>query len=143
MKLLLILILAVMLSATVFGQVVTTIADVQDTTGTGGSGDSKLKGQVVTVEGTVSGEAAAFGGKTFYIQDGTGPWSGVMVYDGAGRVNAYGDSIKITGTVTEYSGMTELTDITEYVKLDSGKTVEPSLVTTGEIASDSSNAEAY
>lgn len=125
-----------------FAQTVTTIADVQDTTGGAGDGDSHLNGQVVTVEGVVSGESAAYGGSTFYIQDGSGPWSGIMVYD-SDRANAYGDSIRITGTVKEYFGMTEIVDLSEYVKLDSGKTVEATMVTSGEIATDSSNAEAY
>jgi len=129
------------LTSFTFAQTVTTIADVQDTTGGAGGGDSHLNGQVVTVEGVVSAEIWAYG-STYYIQDGTGPWSGIMVND-SGRENAYGDSIRITASVTEYYGMTELTDVTEYVQLDSGKTVQPTEVTTGEIATDSSNAEAY
>jgi DNA/RNA endonuclease YhcR with UshA esterase domain len=128
--------------ASTIAQTVTTIADVQDTTGGAGGGDSHLNGQIVTVEGVVSAESWAFGGSTFYIQDGSGPWSGIMVYD-SGRENAYGDSVRITAMVKEYYGMTELVDVTEYVKLDSGKTVQPTEVITGEIATDSINAEAY
>jgi len=139
-KLLLVLILAFVLTHSVNAQTVTTISAIQDTTGTS-SGDSPFKDQVVTVEGVVSAEIWAFG-STYYIQDGSGPWSGIMVYDG-GRVNAYGDSVRITGTVVEYYGVTEIKDITEYVKLDSGKTVAPTLVTTGEIGTGGINSEAY
>ena len=139
-KLLFVLFLVYVLTYSVNAQTVTTIAQVQDTTGTG-SGDSPFKDQIVTVEGVVSAESWAFG-STYYIQDGSGPWSGIMVYD-AGNKNAYGDSVRITGTVVEYYGVTELKDITEYVKLDSGKTVEPSVVTTGEIGTGGVNAEAY
>ena len=140
-KLLFVLFLLSCLTFSAYAQVgITTIAAIQDTTGTG-SGDSPFIDQVVTVEGIVSAEIWAFG-SSYYIQDGSGPWSGVMVYDG-GRENAYGDSIRITGTVTEYYGLTEITNVTEYVKLDSGKTVEPSVVTTGEIGTDGINAEAY
>jgi len=139
-KLLFVLFLLSVLSYSVNAQTVTTIAAIQDTTGTG-SQDSPFKDQVVTVEGVVSAEIWAFG-SIYYIQDGSGPWSGVMVYDG-GRENAYGDSVRITGTVVEYYGVTEIKDVTEYVKLDSGKTVEPTLVTTGEIGTGGINAEAY
>ncbi|MBC8182275.1 T9SS type A sorting domain-containing protein [candidate division KSB1 bacterium] len=139
-KLLFVMFLVCVLTYSVSAQTVTTISAVQDTTGTG-SGDSPFKDQVVTVEGVVSAEIWAFG-SSYYIQDGSGPWSGVMVYDG-GRENAYGDSIRITGTVVEYYGLTEIKDITEYVKLDSGKTVAPSLVTTGEIGTGAINSEAY
>ncbi len=139
-KLLFVLFLVCVLTYSVSAQTVTTISAIQDTTGTG-SQDSPFKDQVVTVEGIVSAEIWAFG-SIYYIQDGSGPWSGVMVYDG-GRENAYGDSIRITGTVVEYYGLTEIKDVTEYVKLDSGKTVEPTLVTTGEIGTGAINSEAY
>jgi hypothetical protein len=140
-KLLVILFLVCTLIYSANAQVgITTIAAIQDTTGTG-SQDSPFKDQVVTVEGTVSAESWAFGG-TYYIQDGSGPWSGIMVYD-PDHPNAYGDSIRITGTVTEYYGMTEIKNVTEYVKLDSGKTVPQTLVTTGEIGTGAANAEAY
>ena len=139
-KLLLVLFLVSVLSYSAVAQTVTTIAAIQDTTGTG-SGDSPFKDQVVTVEAVVSAESYAFGG-TYYIQDGSGSWSGIMVYD-PDHANAYGDSIRITGTVVEYYGVTEIKDVTEYVKLDSGKTVEPTLVTTGEIGTGGISAEAY
>ena len=121
-------------------QTVTTIASVQDTTGTG-TGDSPFKDQDVTVTGIVSAESWAFGG-TYFLQDGTGPWSGVMVYDPS-HPNAYGDSVRITGTVVEYYGVTEIKDVTEYVILGSGKTVMPTLVTSGEIGTAGTMAEAY
>jgi len=139
-RLLLLLFVVSFFAASAFAQTVTTISAIQDTTGTG-SPDSPFKDQVVTVTGVVSAESWAFGG-TYYLQDGSGPWSGIMVYD-PDHANAYGDSIRITGTVTEYYGMTEIKNITEYVKLDSGKTVLPTLVTTGEIATGGINAEAY
>ncbi len=140
-RLLLIGFVVVFLSSFSFGQIVTTIADVQDTTGGAGGGASHLDGQTVTVEGVVSAEIWAYG-SSYYIQDGSGPWSGVYVYD-SGRENAYGDSVRITATVSEYYDLTQLSTVTEYVKLDSGKTVTPTVVTTGEIATGGSNAEAY
>lgn len=140
-RLLLVSFLVLLLSSLGSAQLVTTIADVQDTTGGAGGGASHLDGQVVTVNGVISGESWAFG--SYYIQDGSGPWSGVYVYGDFDRNNAYGDSVQITATVTEYNGLTELTNVTSYIKLDSGKTVMPTVVTTGEIGTGGSNAEAY
>jgi len=128
-----------LLLATAFGQTVTTIYDVQYTTD--GSGDSPFKDQQVTVTGVISGESGAFG-SNYFIQDSSGAWNGIMVYD-KNHTAVYGDSIRITATVAEYYGMTELKDVTEYVVLDSGKTVEPAVVTTGEIGTGGSMAEAY
>jgi len=123
-----------------FAQTTATIAEIQDTTGTG-SDASKLVDQTVTVSGVVSAESYAFGGN-YWIQDGTGPWSGIMVYDPDNNA-AYGDSIKITADVTEYYNLTELKNVTSFELLSSGHTVEPTLVTSGEIATDGANAEAY
>ena len=99
-KLLFTLLLVCVLAYFATAQVVTTIQAVQDTTGTG-SQDSPFKDQAVTVEGVVSAESWAFGGSSYYIQDGSGPWSGIMVYD-KNHPNAYGDSVRITGTVETY-----------------------------------------
>jgi len=140
-KFLLIISVSLCLAGSVFGQIVTTISNVQDTTGTGNA-DSPLKDSVVTVIGVVSGESFAFDGK-YYIQDGSGAWSGIYVYGDWDRDNAYGDSVRITATVNEYWGLTQLIDVTSYELLGSGKTVEPTLVTTGEIATDGSNAELF
>jgi len=119
----------------------TNISDIQDTTGTG-SGDSKLKGQTVTFTGIVSAESWAYGGSYYFVQDGSGPWSGVMVYDGD-RENAYGDSVIITAEVIEYSGKTEMGNVTSYSKISEGHKVAASVVTSGEIGTGGSNAEAY
>ena len=79
-----------------FGQIVTTIADVQDTTGGPGDGTSHLVDSTVTVEGTISAERWAFNGR-YFIQDGIGPpGNGVLVYGDWDRENAYGDSVRIT-----------------------------------------------
>jgi len=64
-----------------FGQMITTIKNVQDTTGGAGGGASHLDGVEVTVEGTVSAESWAFGNSWYYIQDGTDRWSGIYVWD--------------------------------------------------------------
>ena len=138
---LLIIFAAILLPLISFGQPIS-IADVQDTTGGAGGGESSLIGSIVTVHGTVSAESWAFGGGWYCIQDGSGPWSGIYIWEDPARANAYGDSVQITGTVDEWYGLTYIW-ASDYVKLDSGKTVEPTLVTTGEIATGGINAEAY
>jgi len=118
---------------------IVTIADIQDTTGSG-SDASILKDSTVTVVGVVSAESYAFG--SYWIQDGTGPWSGVFVYD-YNNAAAYGDSIMITALVAEYYGLTQLKNVSSFAVLGKGHKVEPSVVTSGEIATDGANAEAY
>ncbi len=76
-KVLLILCIGLCLTASVFGQIVTTIADVQDTTGGPGDGTTHLLDSTVTVEGTISAERWAFNGR-YFIQDGAGPWNGIF-----------------------------------------------------------------
>jgi len=122
-----------------FGQSTVTIAEIQDTTGSG-SDESILLDEVVTVTGVVSAESYAFG--AYWIQDGTGPWSGVYVYD-TNNDAAYGDSVRITGTVDEYYGLTQVGTVTAFEVISSGHNVVPTLVTSGEITTDGVNAEAY
>jgi len=141
-QLLLIFVVSLCMAGSLFGQIETTIFNVQDTTGGPGGGDSKLLDSTVTVVGVISAERWAFDGR-YFIQDGSGPWNGVLVYGDWDRENTYGDSVRITATVEESYGLTRLNYVTEYVLLDSGKTVEPTVVTTGEIGTGGSNAEAY
>ena len=115
MKKMLIIMMALLLTVAAFA---TTIRDIQYTTDA--SGDSPLKDQVVTVSGIVTGEPYAFGGSKMYLQDGSGPWSGVYLYMGAnintlvpeGTIISEGDSVTVTGTVAEYSGLTEIINVT-------------------------------
>jgi len=105
----------------------TTIAEIQDTTGTG-NGDSKLKGQTVLTTGIVTAAKT----DAYFIQDKTGPWNGVYVYD-SGRVPVVGDSIVIECTVAEYYNLTELATVTKYEIIASGKTLpEPVLLSTAD-----------
>jgi len=101
------------------------IAQIQDTTGAA-NGDSKLKGQTVLTTGIVT--AAKTG--AYFIQDKTGPWNGIYVYD-SGRVPVVGDSIVIECTVAEYYNLTELASVTKYEVIASGVTLPaPAVLTT-------------
>ena len=82
-----------------------TIADIQQAQLT-----ESLTGAVVQTSGVVTYTEGSF----FALQDGTGPYSGISVYSSGNGLNV-GDDITITGTVTEYNGLTELITISEIV----------------------------
>ncbi|MBN2683272.1 MAG: endonuclease [Bacteroidales bacterium] len=46
----------------------------------------------------------------YFIQDGYGPWSGLYIYDSY-NTPMLGDSIVVSGLITEYFGMTEMKNI--------------------------------
>lgn len=102
----------------------TSISDVQNGIATG----------VVTVSGTIT----AVSGTKFYIQDAEAAWSGIYVYTTTSYSPVVGDSVSVTATVAEYNGLTELTTVTAYNLIASGKTVNPVVVTTAE-----ANTEPY
>ncbi|MDD3804108.1 MAG: hypothetical protein PHW02_06990, partial [bacterium] len=70
------------------------------------SGISPYIDQTVTVSGIVT----RIFGSYVYIQDDTLPWHGLLVY-GPSTTCRVGDSITVTGTVDEYNGKTEITDV--------------------------------
>lgn len=120
----------------------TSIAAVQDTTGSG-SDASVLVGQTVTVNGIVTaelkGEVSANGGISdyyFWIQDAAAPWSGIkVVYSGS--LVAEGDSVMVTGTVKESYNQTQLDPVTDYIVHKSRCALPaPLVVTTGEVTSE-------
>jgi len=120
---------------------VTPIRDIQYTEDA--SGNSPLKDQIVTISGIVTAEPYAFGNGYYFVQDANEPWSGIKVYE-KNRQVAEGDSVTVTGKVAEYYGLTEITNITDFVLEKEGVFgIEPMVVTTGEIATGGSMAEAY
>lgn len=112
------------------GAPATAIHDVQ---GTGAS--TPLAGETITVEGVVVGDYQAsgqFGG--YYVQEedtdaDSDPASseGIFVFHSDVPV-AVGDVVRVTGVATEFSGLTELTDVTSAAVCDSGATVTPASV---------------
>ncbi len=84
-----------------------TIHDIQHTTEPGG--DSPYLDSVVTVTGIATVSQSIFSAQEYYIQDGEGPWNGIMIYDtDTTRGIVEGDLIEVTGTVNEYYGKTEI-----------------------------------
>ena len=106
-----------------YAQVVT-IQDIQ------GTGDiSPLDGQIVQTTGIVTGVSYA----GFFIQNGTGPWSGLWVYVSSPTVSS-GDEVQVSGNVEEYNGLTEIA-ATSIVVLSSGNALPaPELLSTGMIS---------
>lgn len=142
MKKSLLIILSLLFAAVGFA---TTIREVQYTTDA--SGDSPLKDQIVTIPGIVTGEPYAFGGSKMYIQDAPGAWNGVYVYLGAdvstfvgdSVIVSEGDSVTVTGKVSEYHNLTEIVDVTSFVVEKAGvNSIMPSILTAAE-----ANTEAY
>ena len=77
---------------------------------------SPLIEQVVTVTGIVTATTNEY---SYFIQDGTGAWNGVYIYDNT-NLPAIGDLIIIEGEVSEYYDLTEISNITYYEIVSSG-----------------------
>ncbi len=86
------------------GPATTPIHDIQYTESA--EGTSPLNGQTVTVSGTVTG----FNSDKFYIQDAEAAWSGLYIYNtNSSWTPALSDNVTVTGAISEYNGLTELT----------------------------------
>jgi len=88
----------------------TSIHDIQYTTAEDGA--SPYNGQTVIINGTVTG----FNGDKFYVQDAEAAWSGLYIYNtNSDRTPSRNDNVTVTGTITEYNGLTEMSPVTEVV----------------------------
>lgn len=106
------------------------IYDIQYTTDP--SGDSPLNGQTVLTGGLVSADLPA-AGDGYFVQSGSGPWSGVYVYD-TDNTPSIGDSITFMASVSEYYGITELSSVSAYTVVSSGNAVVAFDVATGDVS---------
>lgn len=107
------------------------IAQIQKTPD-GQEGDSPLDGQLVTIEGVVTGVSSL----SIFVQDADSAWSGVNVFgsDVASQVSM-GDRIRVTGEVEEYYDKTEITNISSLTILEQNVALpDPIVVATGELA---------
>jgi len=97
------------------------------------SGDSLYVGQTVTTRGVVTAFFYDGRHRRFFIQDGTGPWSGLFLYEPDGFLNV-GDVVEVTGEVSEYYGLTEIA-FGEATVLSSGNPLpDPAVLPTGEVS---------
>ena len=102
------------------------VYDIQFTTLPDGS--STFDGLPVITGGIVTG-VDTIGADSYFIQAGTGPWSGVYVYDQANAVNI-GDSVVLTATVDEFNGVTELVNVTAFAVAGQYPVPAPQLLNT-------------
>ena len=96
------------------------------------SGNSPYNGQTVMTGGIVSADMPETG-DGYFVQSGTGPWSGIYVYD-TDNTPAIGDSITFTAAVSEYFNLTELSGVAGYMVISSGNAVDPYDVATGDVS---------
>lgn len=97
-----------------------------------GSGDSSpILGEVVTISGRITSN---FDG-SYYVQDGFSARDGVCIY-GALATGNIGDSVVLTGKVTEYENLTEISDITYFYNFGDQQEVEPLRIDITEVNED-------
>lgn len=101
----------------IFDGTIQTIAEVQ-----GEQASTPFADQEVTITGVVTGNF----GDGFFVQDGPGAWNGVFVYDVLNP--KIGDSIILTGTVTEYYELTEIVDVTDYYLISRGNDLPEAVI---------------
>lgn len=118
-----------------------TIHDIQFTSAPDGA--SPYNGQVVRTSGIVTAvDALSNAGadqRVYYLQDGSGPWNGIYVFDffDNGNVVAIGDRVELVATVEEYFGLTELKSLQSFSVTATGQTLPAAIVVeTGEVASE-------
>ncbi|MBL8003218.1 MAG: carbohydrate binding domain-containing protein [Flavobacteriales bacterium] len=92
----------------------TSIFDIQFTTDPNGA--SPVTNQGVLTGGRVVGVVTGAG---YYLQSGTGAWSGIYVVDAVNAVNR-GDSVTLGATVEESFGFTRLNNVTGFTVVNSG-----------------------
>ncbi len=102
------------------------IFDIQFTADPGG--DSPYNGQKVKTQGVVT---AVFGNNVF-IQDGTGPWNGILLFTPSIPL-AVGDLVEVTGSVSEFFNKTEIA-FGDVAVLSAGNPLPaPELLSTGAV----------
>ncbi|WP_324735597.1 DUF4350 domain-containing protein [Thermococcus sp. SY098] len=100
----------------------------------GYSSSSPYVGQTVITTGVVTAVAS----KGFFIQNGTGPWTGIYVYLGSTPSVQIGDLVEVRGYVKEYYGLTEISvnpKYGDYVKvLGTAPVPEPVTLPSGNVS---------
>ncbi len=100
-----------------------TIAEIQ------GTGDvSPFDGQTVSTTGVVS---AVSGTSGYFLQDGTGPRSGIYVFSAPGAL-VRGDAVTIIGNVVEFNGQTQISNVSSATVNSSGNALVPTTITTAD-----------
>lgn len=98
-----------------------------------GSGFSGYNGYQVTVRGIVTAdtsdingnETGTISGPQVYIQNGTGPWSGIKISGTETLLRNRGDDVTVTGLVREDFSMTEISGINSASNITINATGQP------------------
>ncbi|MCX7878059.1 MAG: hypothetical protein N2510_05375, partial [Ignavibacteria bacterium] len=103
-----------------------------------GNGVPLLLGQTVTVRGVVT-MSQELGSPLVYFQDPTG---GLVGYDASfWNGTNQGDSIQVTGVVTQFNGLTELQPVNSFTVLATNVPFSPRVVTCSDIRVNGENYE--
>ena len=97
-----------------------------------GTGDSS---PMVNQEVTISGRVTASFDNSFYLQTGSGKRSGINVYNTL-FTGKDGDSLVIRGTPSEYSDLTELSNISYVYNFKANKTPHPVVIKASQVNED-------
>lgn len=117
-----------------------------------GGDSSSYAGTVVNLAGTVTAGRGIYGDNVFVIQDGSGPWNGIYIYDATASAPAEeGDSVIVSGWVQEYRRVTyDTLRTTEiymfsscYEEVATGRTIPDPVVVTTATLTPLNTAEAY
>lgn len=81
---------------------------------------------------TVAGRIVANFDNAVYIQSDTSTYSGLCIY-GSLKTGFIGDSIVLTGTVTEYNMLTEINDVSYLYNFSNNKVLKPIVINTSQI----------
>jgi hypothetical protein len=97
------------------------------------SGNSPFNGQFVTNTGgiiTAITKSSTGSPTGYYLEtSGSNAWGACLVYDYTNAPNvAAGDSVTLTGAVSEYFNMTELQQVSTFIKVSSGNKVPAPIV---------------
>ncbi len=88
------------------------------------------------LEVTTTGIVTASGNNGYFLQDQSGPRNGIYVYD-PGRKPKIGDSLVVTGVAKEYYFLTEIGDVTDFVRVAQDVPLpEPSEITAAQVGED-------
>lgn len=119
------------------------IYDIQYTTNA--NGNSPYAGQVVSTSGIVTASYITYNDQNepqyryTYLQDGTGPWTGIVIFDYYSNNNVanIGDAVTVMAQVQEFNGLTELAAIQSFTVTATGQPLPaPLVVETGDLASE-------
>jgi hypothetical protein len=111
------------------------IYEIQFTTVSGGA--SEFEGQTLATGGIITGIRPNPNGG-YFVQSGTGLWSGIYVFDPSNVEDvAIGDSIILVGTVEERFGNTQIAGVSSFGIVSNGNTLPEALtVPTGTLSTE-------